>query len=81
MLDAVVADTDKQAKGGHPAWRKTGRAESFITTVSVLDDALTSDAAKDAGARFVGIGVVQGSRAGEPENAITVVMVVGWARN
>ena len=80
VLDAVVTDMDKQAKGGHPAWQKIGKAESFITIVSSLDDALTFESAVDPAARFVGIGVVQGRRGGEPDNAIAVVMIVGWPR-
>lgn len=80
VLDLVIAGMDRQAKAGHPAWKKIGKAETFLTSVSTLDDALTFDAARNPAARFIGVGVAQGSRPDGPDNSIAVVMVVGWPR-
>lgn len=59
------------------AFRRLG---GVMAVVTVLDEAQELEPSFEADVDYVGIGVAQGSRPDTGENAIAVVIMLGWAR-
>jgi uncharacterized protein YkwD len=59
------------------AFRRLG---GVMAVVTVLDEAQELEPSFEADVNYVGIGVAQGTRPDTGENAIAVVIMLGWAR-
>lgn len=59
------------------AFRRLG---GVMAVVTVLDEATELEPSFEADVNYVGIGVAQGTRPDTGENAIAVVIMLGWAR-
>jgi hypothetical protein len=80
VLDFVVGEMEKQAKRGEAPWKRVARAETFLVAAPSLEDANTFRASLEPGARYVGIGVAQGTRPDGPDNMLSVMMIVTWPK-
>jgi uncharacterized protein YkwD len=65
---------------GSPIAKRMRAAQSFLLPVIALDQVQKIEATADKSARYIGVGVAQGSRADTGPNAIALVIVLGWPR-
>ena len=63
-----------------PIARKMKAAQTFLLPVMTLDHATKIEPLFDPTARYIGIGVAQGTRPDTGANTIGVLVIVGWAR-
>lgn len=80
VLDVVSAELEKLSKTGAGPWQRIGGAESYFVSVATLAEANANQTAFDPKARYIGLGIAQGSKPEGPDNMIAVVMIVGWPR-
>ncbi len=73
----VVDDANRELKKFAVAY---ARVSALMVLVSSLDEAVRLEPALDPTAKFVGVGVMQGSRPDTDSNVIGVVWVLGWDR-
>jgi uncharacterized protein YkwD len=73
----VVDDASGSLRRFGLAWSRVGGVMAVVTTV---DEAAQLEPAFEAEARFVGIGVAQGTRPDHPPNSIAVVILLAWPR-
>jgi uncharacterized protein YkwD len=65
---------------GSPVAKRMRAAQSFLLPVISLDHATKIDQLFDPAARYVGIGVAQGTRPETGPDTIAVLVVLGWPR-
>jgi hypothetical protein len=65
---------------GSPVARRMRAAQSFLLPVITLDHATKIEQLFDPAARYVGIGVAQGTRPETGPDTIAVLVVLGWPR-
>ena len=73
----VVDDASGSLRRFGLAWSRVGGVMAVVTTV---DEAAQLEPAFEPDARFVGIGVAQGTRPDHPPNSIAVVILLAWPR-
>jgi len=65
---------------GSPIGKRMRAAQSFLVPVIALDHVQKIEQTQDKTARYIGVGVAQGSRPDTGPNTIALVVVVGWPR-
>lgn len=83
FLDPTLSQSDVVDRAGaglggfSMMFRRLG---GVMAVVATLDEATTLEPTFEDDVRYIGIGVAQGSRPDTGENAIAVVILLGWAR-
>jgi len=80
VVSTVNDELVRPVNGSSPIGKRMRAAQSFLFAVISLDRTPKMDRMVDPQARYVGIGVAQGSRPDTGPSTIAVVVVLGWPR-
>jgi uncharacterized protein YkwD len=80
VVSSVNDELVRPVNGSSPIGKRMRAAQSFLFAVISLDRTPKMERMVDPTARYVGIGVAQGSRPDTGPSTIAVVVVLGWPR-
>jgi uncharacterized protein YkwD len=80
VVASVNEELVKPVNGSSPIAKRMRATQSFLFPVVSLSRTPKLDRTLDPAARYVGVGVAQGTRPETGPNAIAVVVVLGWPR-
>lgn len=80
VVSSVNDELVRPVNGSSPIGKRMRAAQSFLFAVISLERTPKMDRMVDPAARYVGVGVAQGSRPDTGPSTIAVVVVLGWPR-
>jgi uncharacterized protein YkwD len=80
VVSSVNEELVRPVNGSSPISKRMRAAQSFLFAVISVDRTPKMDKMVDPSARYVGIGVAQGSRPDTGPSTIAIVVVLGWPR-